>query len=217
MEPSFQLFSYFRSSCAYRVRIALQLKQIPYTLKTVHLLKDGGQQHSADYKKINASQQVPTLIDDDKIVGQSIAILEYLEEEFPQVPLLPTKAYDKALVRQMCEIINSGIQPLQNLTITQYLTQKLKVSEEEKTLWLHHWIQRGFSSYEALLEKHSGTYSFGDKVTFADCCLIPQVYSAKRFGVDLQSFPRSLEIYNRCSKNVAFISASPEKQPDYQP
>lgn len=217
MANHIKLFSYFRSSSAYRIRIALNVKLIPYDLIPVHLLKNGGEQYSEKYKKINPSAQVPALMDDDRVIAQSMAILEYLEEEFPRPSLLPHSSLEKALVRQMCEIINSGIQPLQNLSITQYLTNNLKVSDEDKNKWLHFWIQRGFDSLETLLHQHSGKFSFGDQITFADCCLVPQVFSAQRFGVDLTPFPKALEINKRCLELTDFIKASPEKQPDYQP
>ncbi|MCC6138834.1 MAG: maleylacetoacetate isomerase [Bdellovibrionaceae bacterium] len=212
-----KLFSYFRSSCAYRVRIALNVKLIPYQLIPVHLLKNGGEQYSEKYKKYNASAQVPTLLDDTRVIGQSMAIMEYLEAEFPNPPLLPAANFDKAIVRQMCEVMNSGVQPLQNLSVTQYLTNNFKALEEDKKQWMDFWIQRGFESFETLLQQHAGKYCFGDQITFADCFLIPQVFSSVRFGVDLTPFPKSLEVYKSCMQLTDFIRASPEKQPDYQP
>lgn len=217
MTTPLQLFSYFRSSSAYRVRIALNIKQIPYEIIAIHLLKDGGQQYLEEYRAINPSAQVPTLVDNGNAIGQSLAILEYLEEQFPQTPLLPKPFLDKAIVRQMSEIINSGMQPLQNLSVTNYLSHHLSISEEQKKQWLSTWMQRGFESLECLFEKYSGQFSFGDKVTLADCCLIPQVFSAQRFGVDLSPFPKTLEIYKTALQLTAFINASPERQADYQP
>lgn len=217
MDTLIKLYSYFRSSSAYRVRIALNVKLIPYTIIPVHLLKNGGEQYSNAYKAINPSAQVPTLLDAERAIGQSMAILEYLDEEFPRPPLLPSSSYDRAIVRQMCEVINSGIQPLQNLSVTQYLTNTLKVTPEQQTQWLQLWIQRGFDSLETLLQEHAGQYSFGDQISLADCCLVPQVFSAQRFKVDLSPFPKALEVYNSCMQLTDFIKASPEKQPDYQP
>lgn len=217
MELPIKLFSYFRSSCAYRVRIALNVKLIPYELIPVHLLKNGGEQYSEKYKKYNPSAQVPTLLDDQRILGQSLPIMEYLDAEFPNPPLLPSSNFDKALVRQMCEIVNSGMQPLQNLSVTQYLTNNLQLSEEQKKLWVQFWVQRGFESLEVLLQKHGGKYCFGDQITLADCCLIPQVFSARRFDVDLSPFPKCIEVYNSCMQLTDFMRASPERQPDYQP
>ncbi len=217
MDTALKLYSYFRSSSAYRVRIALNVKLVPYSLIPVHLLRNGGEQYTDIYKSVNPSAQVPTLLDAERTIGQSMAILEYLDEEFPRPPLLPTATYDRALVRQMCEIINSGIQPLQNLSVVQYLTNTLKLSEEQKDQWLQLWIQRGFDSLETLLQRHSGRYSFGDQISIADCCLVPQVFSAQRFKVDLTPFPKALEVYHSCMQLTDFIKASPEKQPDYQP
>lgn len=217
METAIKLYSYFRSSSAYRVRIALNVKLVPYTIIPVHLLKNGGEQYSETYKKVNPSAQVPTLLDAERTIGQSMAILEYLEEEFPRPPLLPTSTYERALVRQMCEVINSGIQPLQNLSVTHYLSNTLKITEEQKNQWLQLWMLRGFESLETLLQKHAGHYSFGNQISLADCCLVPQVFSAKRFNVDLTPFPKTLEVYKSCMQLTDFIKASPEKQPDYQP
>lgn len=217
MSTAIKLYSYFRSSSAYRVRIALNVKMVPYTIIPVHLLRSGGEQYSEIYKKVNPSAQVPTLVDAERTIGQSMAILEYLDEEFPRPPLLPASSYERAIVRQMCEVINSGIQPLQNLSVTQYLTNTLMATDDQKNQWLQLWIQRGFDSLETLLQQHSGHYSFGDQISIADCCLVPQVFSAKRFNIDLSPFPRALEVYNSCMQLTDFIKASPEKQPDYQP
>jgi maleylacetoacetate isomerase len=216
MNSNLLLYSYFRSSCAYRVRIALNLKGVPYSIVPVHLIKDGGQQHSERYLAINASRQVPTLVDGDTIIGQSMAILEYLEDEFPNPPLLPKSTADRAIVRQMCEIINSGLQPLQNLSVVQFLEKDLKLSAENKDLWLQNWIHRGLQSFENLLKFHSGKYCFGDQITLADCFLVPQIFSSLRFKVDVSRYPRSAEINERCLKLTDFLRASPERQPDFE-
>ncbi len=216
MNSNLLLYSYFRSSCAYRVRIALNLKGVPYSIVPVHLIKDGGQQHSERYHAINASRQVPTLVDGNTIIGQSMAILEYLEDEFPNPPLLPKNPADRALVRQMCEIINSGIQPLQNLSVVQFLEKDLKLGAEQKDQWLQSWIHRGLQSFEDLLQFHSGKYCFGDQITLADCLLVPQIFSSLRFKVDVSRYPRSVEINERCLKLTDFLRASPERQPDFE-
>jgi maleylacetoacetate isomerase len=216
-ETPLKLYSYFRSSCAYRVRIALNVKLVPYEIIPIHLLKDGGEQYNENYKNLNPAAQVPTLIDGTHTIAQSMAILEYLEQEFPRPPLLPQTSIDRAIVRQMCETINSGMQPLQNLSVTQYLTNHLKVVDADKTTWIRFWSMRGFESLETLLQKHSGSYCFGDQITLADCLLIPQIFSSKRFGVDLTPFPKAQAIYNRCLQLTDFVKASPEKQPDFQP
>lgn len=217
MQNNIKLYSYYRSSSAYRVRIALNVKMIPYEIIPIHLLKDGGEQYSDKYKKLNPSAQVPTLVDNEQIVAQSMAILEYLEEEFPKPSLMPHSSHEKAIVRQMCEIINSGVQPLQNLSVMHYLTSTFKATEEQKNQWMTFWMHRGFESLEVLLQKYSGKFSFGNQITLADCLLVPQVFSANRFKIDMAPFPKTMEIYKRCMELTDFIKASPEKQPDYQP
>lgn len=216
MNSPVKLYTYFRSSCAYRVRIALNIKSIPYEAIPVHLLRNGGEQHAPGYTQLNPSHQVPCLIDGLHTIGQSMAILEYLDEEFPRPQLLPNTRPERATIRQMCEVINSGIQPLQNLSVLQYLTGTLKLSEEQKLEWARHWIRRGFDSFESLLKIHSGKYSFGETVTLADCLLVPQVFAARRFQFDFSPYPRTIEIYDRCMQLTDFIRASPEKQPDYE-
>lgn len=216
MATNLLLYTYFRSSSAYRVRIALNLKGVPYSLVPVHLLKDGGQQNSERYKLLNPSQQVPTLADGDFLIGQSMAILEYLEERHPNPPLLPKNQQQRAIVRQLCEIINSGVQPLQNLSLTQYLDGTLQLTSEQKTQWLHHWMHKGLQSFESLLRLYSGKYCVGDQITLADCFLIPQIFSSQRFKLDLSNYPLCREINDRCLKLTDFLRASPEKQPDYE-
>lgn len=211
------LYSYFRSSCAYRVRIALNLKGIPYSLVPVHLLKEGGQQHSEKYALLNPSRQVPTLVDGNAILGQSMAILEYLEEEFPNPPLLPRGHKERALVRQICEVVNSGIQPLQNLSVTQFLEKDFSLSAEDRNRWLQHWLHNGLQALEDILNVTSGKYCVGDQITLADCFLVPQIFSSLRFKVDLAPYPRCVEINERCLKLTDFIRAAPERQPDYEP
>lgn len=211
------LYTYFRSSCAYRVRIGLNLKNIVYDSSAVHLLKNGGEQNSQAFKKINPLAQVPSLQVDSIIFSQSIAILEYLEEKYPQPSLLPKNLDERAYVRQMCEVINSGLQPLQGLAVTQYLEKTLRLNTEEKQKWLNHWISKGLDSFETLLRTHSADYCFGNTLTMADCCLIPQIFSAERFNVDLTPFPISRKIYNKCLTLDAFIKASPSHQPDFEP
>lgn len=212
-----KLYSYFRSSCSYRVRIALNLKGIPYIIVPIHLLKNGGEQNTNTYKKLNPSGQVPALVDNDVLIGQSMAILEYLEETFQGPRLLPDKPSDRAVVRQMCEIINSGMQPLQNLSVSQYFTDTLQLENQEKQMWFEFWLKKGFQSLETLLDKHAKTYCFGDQLSLADCLLVPQVYNAKRFKIDMKPFEKVMEINDRCLTLTDFIKASPEKQPDFEP
>lgn len=195
------LYSYFRSSCSWRVRVALALKQIQYKQKGVHLLNNGGEQHSDEYKSVNPMEQVPTLIIDGVSLTQSLPILEYLEETRPDIyPLLPGDPKDRVRVRQIAEIINSGIQPVQNLSILQ------AVGPERKMQWGHDAIHKGFVAIEDLLKSYSsGKYCIGDKVTIADICLVPQVYNATRFKVDMKLFP-----------TIARINAALEELPEFQ-
>lgn len=209
-----KLYTYFRSSCAYRVRIILNHKGLDYDAIPVHLLNDGGEQHKQDYKKLNPSAQVPTLIDEGLTLGQSMAIAEYLEESYPQKPLLPEENKERAIVRQMCEVINSGIQPLQNLSVTLRLKEQFDVTDEQKKQWLQYWVGRGFESFHKLLEQHSGQFCFGDQITLADTFLAPQMFSSSRFGINLNSFPKLTEINNRLMELPEFIKASPSEQPD---
>lgn len=208
------LYSYYRSSCAYRVRIALNVKNIAYDLTPVHLLNNGGEQHSPEYKAINGSAQVPTLTVNELTLGQSVAICEYLEEKYPTPPLLPKNIEDKALVRQMCEVINSGIQPLQNLSVTQQLTKLFTEGEEKRKEWIHIWVNKGFASLEQLIKQHGGEFCFKDEISLADCFLVPQVFSATRFGVEVEKFPEIMKRYNHLIKMDAITKASPDNQPD---
>jgi maleylacetoacetate isomerase len=211
-----KLYSYFRSSCAYRVRIALNLKGVPYDVVPIHLLKDGGQQNTTTYTKLNPSSQVPSLQDNDLLIGQSMAIVEYLEETFRTPQLLPSNVAERAVVRQICEVINSGIQPLQNISVTNFLSDAFQLSDSQKHQWMTHWMTKGLVAIEALLQKHAGSYCFGDKITMADCFLIPQVFSSKRFKVNMDPFPKVNEIYDRCMQLTDFIKASPEHQVDFE-
>lgn len=211
-----KLYSYFRSSCAYRVRIALNLKGVPYDIIPVHLLKNGGEQKSKIYKQINPSNQVPAFVDNGILVAQSMAILEYIEETFASPALLPRTTEGRAVIRQMCEVVNSGIQPLQNLSVMQFLKDHMKLNDAQVQQWMQHWISKGLESLETLLKKHSGTYCYGDQLSLADCLLVPQVFASKRFKVDMSHFPKVTEINDRCLTLTDFIKASPEKQPDFE-
>ncbi|XP_022799081.1 maleylacetoacetate isomerase-like isoform X2 [Stylophora pistillata] len=169
------LYSYFRSSCSWRVRTALALKGIEYDTHAVHLLKDGGQQFSDEFKKLNPMGYVPALVIDGHTLADSLSIIEYLDETRPDPPLLPRDdPFKKALARQVSQTIASGIQPIQNLSVLKYL------GDERKTEWGHHWINKGFCNLEKILERTSGKYCVGDEITMADLCLVPQVYNANR-------------------------------------
>ena len=211
-----KLYSYFRSSAAFRVRIALNLKGLSYDTQAVHLLKQGGEQHSADYAALNPSELLPTLLDQQHVLIQSMSILEYLEEAYPKIALLPQDLHQRAQIRAFAQHIACEIHPLNNLRVLQYLEQTLAVSNSEKTAWYQHWIKLGFHSLEQQLQQSNGQYCFGEQPTFADCCLIPQVYNAKRFQIDLTEYPKIQSIYTHCMQLAAFHQAAPEQQADWE-
>ncbi|MGI9343896.1 MAG: maleylacetoacetate isomerase [Gammaproteobacteria bacterium] len=203
------LYSYWRSSAAYRVRIALNLKGLEHEIRPISLLRDGGEHRKASYLEINPQGMVPTLVDGDLTIGQSIAILEYLEEAYPERPLLPASPADCSRVRQLMNIVCCDIHPLNNLRVLQYLDTELNVDQVAKDAWYGRWIHAGFDAFEKMLVE-SGTYCAGDAPGLADACLVPQVYNARRFGVPLDAYPRIVEIADRCNALQEFIDASPE-------
>jgi maleylpyruvate isomerase len=212
------LHNYFRSSASYRVRIALNLKKLSFNYVSVHLSKHGGEQFAESFKLINAHSLVPVLEDDGKFISQSLAILEYLDERYPETALLPIDINDRAYVRQLALLISCDIHPLNNLRVLKYLTGTLEVSEDQKMAWIHHWIGIGLQGLEkelALTGKH-GKFCFGDTPTMADCCLVPQIFSAKRFNVDLTDYPILNRIYAACEEITAFKDAAPSHQPDFE-
>jgi maleylpyruvate isomerase len=211
-----KLYSYFRSSAAYRVRIALNLKGLPYETVAVHLLRQGGEQLLPEYRRLNPTALVPTLVDGDLVLGQSMAILEYLEETHPQPPLLPLDAAGRARVRAIAQTIACDIHPLDNLRVLKYLKHEMKVSEENKNAWYKHWVEVGLASIEAMLADHPATGDFchGDRPGFADLCLVPQVANARRFDCDLSGMPTIVRIEGHCLELDAFRQAAPANQPD---
>jgi maleylpyruvate isomerase len=211
-----KLYTYFRSSAAYRVRIALNLKGIAYDAAPVHLLRNGGEQLSAAYRAINPAMLLPALEDDGNVIGQSLAIIEYLEETQPQMPLLPSDPAGRARVRALALTVAADTHPLGNLRVLKYLTGELAVPDEVKLAWQQHWLRTGMSSLEALLanDPRTGRYCHGDTPTLADCCLVPQVFSAQRFGVDLAPYPTIARIHAACNELPAFQQAHPAQQPD---
>jgi maleylpyruvate isomerase len=211
-----KLYTYFRSSAAYRVRIALNLKGIVYDAAPVHLLRNGGEQLSDAYRAINPAMLLPALEDDGNVISQSLAIIEYLEETQPQTPLLPSDPAGRARVRSLALTVAADTHPLGNLRVLKYLTGELAVPDEIKLAWQQHWLRTGMSSLEALLsdDPRTGRYSHGDTPTLADCCLVPQVFSAQRFGVDLASYPTIARIHAACNELPAFQQAHPAQQPD---
>lgn len=208
---SLTLYGYYRSSCSYRVRIGLYFKELPFHYESVHLLKSGGEQFQEDFKKINPSSQVPCLKHDEKFLSQSLPILLYLEELKPEPALLPNDSFQKAKVLSFCEMINSGIQPLQNLSVLKYIENEIQA---DKLQWAGHWIKKGLSVCESFLKAHAKSFCFGDELSLADCFLIPQIYNAGRFKVDTKEFPILERINQYCLKIPAFKKALPENQPD---
>lgn len=210
-----KLYSYFRSSAAYRVRIALALKGIDYEYLPVHLLRNGGEQHSAEYKALNASELVPTLVDGELAMGQSMAILEYLEETVPWPALLPENPAQRARIRAFTQSIACDIHPLNNLRVLQYLKHDLQISDDQKNDWYSHWVRLGLNGLEQqLVAQNAQHFCFGEQVSLADCCLIPQVYNALRFDCDMSSYPKIHRIYTHCMGLAAFQRAAPDNQPD---
>ncbi|OWT57432.1 maleylacetoacetate isomerase [Candidimonas nitroreducens] len=211
-----KLYSYFRSSAAYRVRIALNLKGLPYETVPVHLLRQGGEQLLPEYRRLNPTALVPTLVDGDLALGQSMAILEYLEETYPQPALLPADAAGRARVRAIAQTIACDIHPLDNLRVLKYLKHEMKVSEESKNAWYRHWVEVGLAAVEGMLAQHPATGEFchGGQPSFADLCLVPQVANARRFECDLGAMPTIVRIDARCQELDAFRQAAPAKQPD---
>jgi maleylacetoacetate isomerase len=211
-----ELYSYWRSSAAYRVRIALALKGLQVDLNPVHLLKDGGQQRQAAYQAVNPAQLVPTLVDEDFVLNQSLAILDYLEGCYPEPALLPQDLRQAVQVRAVALDIACDIHPLNNLRVLQYLTGPLQLNEQQKLHWIQHWLQQGFQALEQRLSRQAGRFCFGEEITWADVCLIPQIYNALRFGLDMSPYPTLQRIYQHCIELPAFIAAAPEQQVDAQ-
>ncbi|WP_019140368.1 maleylacetoacetate isomerase [Noviherbaspirillum massiliense] len=215
-----KLYSYFRSSASYRVRIALNLKGLGYEVIPVHLLKNGGEQLMPEYRQLNPDGLVPTLIDDSvdhpAVLTQSLAIMEYLEEMHPEPRLLPGQALDRAYVRGIALSIACDIHPLNNLRVLRYLKRELKVDEESKNAWYRHWCESGLTALEALLARDPrvGQFCYGDTPSIADCCLIPQIANAQRLDCDLSRMPTIMRINDACLAMDAFAKASPANQPD---
>lgn len=209
-----ELYGYWRSSAAYRVRIALNLKGLEVRQHYVHLRR--GEHKSADYRALNPLGRVPSLVDDGTVLTQSLAILEYLEERFPNPSLLPAGAAGRARVRALADMVACDIHPLNNLSVLNYLEKELKVNKENRLAWYRHWIAQGFAALEAMLagSDATGRFCHGDAPSLADVCLVPQVYNARRFDCDLEPYPIILRIDAACSAIEAFDRAAPAVQPD---
>ncbi|MGA7966574.1 MAG: maleylacetoacetate isomerase [Gammaproteobacteria bacterium] len=212
-----ELYGYWRSSAAYRVRIALNLKGLEARHHTINL-RDGEHRGEA-YRRINPHGRVPALVDDDVTLTQSVAILEYLDERYPETPLLPVDAAERARVRALVQLVASDMHPVNNLGVLQYLVRELGASDEQKLAWYRHWIAEGFTALETMLADNArtGRYCHGDTPGMADLCLVPQVYNARRFECDLSAYPAIVRIDAACAELDAFKRAAPEVQPDARP
>lgn len=209
-----ELHTYYRSSSAYRVRIALHLKGLPYASRYVHLPRD--EQRRPDYLRLNRQGMVPVLVDGSNVVTQSLAIIEYLEEVCPQPPLLPASSVDRAYVRSLAQQIACDIQPLNNLRVLRYLGRMPELDEAQRSVWIGHWIREGFTALEARLDADArrGRCCYGDTPGLADLCLVPQVYNAHRYECDLGAFPLITRIADYCANLPAFQAAAPDNQED---
>lgn len=209
------LHTYFRSSAAYRVRIALNLKELQPEHVAVHLNRDGGEQFKEPFRRLNPQALVPVLTDGDLTLGQSLAIMEYLEERFPEPPLLPRDLGERARARQIALSIACDVHPLNNLRVLKYLKHEIGLSEEDRNSWVHHWIGLGFDALEAQLSgQREGPFCVGTRPTIADCCLVPQIFNARRFGMDMAPYPTLGAIDAACQALPAFRAAHPARQPD---
>lgn len=209
---SIVLYNYFRSSTSYRVRLALHLKGIDFEYRPINLLK--AEQHSSAYRHINPLGGVPTLVHDDKVIPESFAIIEYLDEVFPKQPLLPSDPYIRARIRQVCEVMNSFMHPMGNLKTLQYLEKHNGYDQDQKEKWVQHWAEQGLETLELTLKDFAGLYCFGNTITMADLFLIPQILTCQRFKVDLSKYPTLLKINENCLSLEAFKKAHPFKQVD---
>lgn len=210
-----KLYSFFNSSTSYRVRIALALKGVAYDYEGVNIRI--GEQSAEGYRALNPAKGVPVLVEEDGFtLNQSLALIEYLDERFPEPPLLPAEGRLKAQVRAFAYGIACDIHPINNLRVLKYLTEELNVSAEAKSAWYKHWVAEGLAAAEQVLQQRPRTaYCFGDEPTLADVCLVPQLANAERFGCDLSPYPRLVEVYRHCLAQPAFQAAAPEQQPDF--
>lgn len=208
-----KLYTYYRSSAAFRARIALNLKGIAYEMESVHLVKDGGHNRRPEFRAINPQMRVPALITDaGETLIQSLAVIEYLDETHPQPPFLPSDPLARARVRALAELIACDIHPLNNTSPLRYLKNTMGQQQSVIDAWYHHWVLEGFEALEALIAP--GPYTYGSAITLADICLVPQVYNARRLKVPLDKFPKIVAVDAACMKLPAFDRARPENQPD---
>ena len=212
------LYGYYRSTAAYRVRIALDLKGVDYDQIPVHLVRGGGEQHSPEYRRKNPAGLVPALETEDGVITQSLSIIDYIDRRWPEPALLPEPEMDRAWVYALALDICCDLHPLNNLRVLKYLTGDLGLSEDDKLRWYRHWIATGFAAIEQKLEQaESGDFCHGDQPSLADCCLVPQVYNAHRFNCPMDAYPRINRIHAHCSELPAFAASHPDNQPDAEP
>jgi maleylpyruvate isomerase len=213
-----RLYGFWRSTATWRVRIALQHKSISYEYVPVHLLRDGGEQHRAEFRAMNPMRHVPVLeIEEGGRVhhlAESMAILEFLEESVPSPPLLPTNAFSRVRARQLALLIVSGIQPLQNTKVQRWVHDQLHADEKQ---WARHWVTLGLDALEQLTQETAGTFCVGEELSFADVCLVPQLHFSRRIGVDVERYPTLCRIESACAKRPAFIASHADRQPDAEP
>jgi maleylacetoacetate isomerase len=215
-----QLYNYFRSSASFRVRIAMNLKGLPFDYRAIHLVRHGGEQRSAEFLALNPDGLVPVFIDDSRdppvTLTQSLAIIEYLDELHPEPPLLPREAIERARVRALSLGIACEIHPVNNLRVLRYLTQVLKVDDAAKNAWYRHWVESGMLALEQQLvaSPMTGTYCHGESPTLADLTLVPQVFNGQRFDCDFSAMPTVMRIFDACMQLDAFKRAVPSAQPD---
>ena len=216
MKDKLRLYDYWRSSASYRVRIALNLKGLAYEQVPIHLARDGGEQQQAEFLALNPQGLVPVLQHGERLVRQSLAIIEYLDEVQSSPPLLPRSARDRARVRGLAQLVACDIHPLCNLRVLGYLERELGAGEEARLAWMHHWMASGLAAFEAQVFEHpsTGDYCEGEMPGLADCCLVPQLYNARRHGLDLSAYPNLCRIDATCNALPAFDAAQPERQPD---
>lgn len=208
------LYSYWRSSASYRVRIALALKGLAHEIRPVHLVRDGGEQHAADYRSLNPQALVPTLVHGEVVLSQSLAMIEYLDERFPATPLLPGGPAQRARARMIAQAIACDIHPLNNLRVLAWLLEVGGFDDDQRLAWYRHWTETGLAAVERMLQASASPYCCGEEPGLADCCLLPQMYNARRFGCKLDGLDRIQAICAQLEKRHDLQAAAPENQPD---